>query len=270
MKQKFYRFHSICVPGDDRLSSLKKHEVWFSDPARFNDPFDLRPNIRDLVIDRWCHKPGFTSARRKALASLLADEDAYRGARFIDADLMHCFQAWVSDEEEHESNWDLRLPAAIAARIAQFGVACLTPQWDNRLMWAHYADDGRGFCIEYEVDWTCPMDEVLYVPVQYVSQVPELCLSEAMFTPHQFLHLVLASKHSDWAYEREVRLVWLHGKGKSLAMKEQFVKMTKLIAGYSMPEPLQGHLKQTAQRLGVEPMKLTLSPRGELRDDPIV
>lgn len=269
MAIKLYRFQPVCVPGDDRLSSLKKNEVWFSDPARFNDPFDLRPNIRDLVPDHWCNNEEFTLARRKALASLLSDGNAYQGALFIDSALMGNFQVWASDEADDELDWDHRLRAAIDARIAQFGVVCLTPRLDNLLMWAHYANNGQGFCIEYEVDWGHQTPDIRYVPVQYSSSVPELCFSEAMFTPHQFLQRVMASKHSDWAYEQEVRLVCLNRKGESMALNPSFVRMTKLIAGYAMPEPLQEHLKQTASQLEVEAWRMKTSQWGGMREERI-
>ncbi len=269
MKQKLYRFQPICVPGSDRLSSLKMNEVWFSDPTSFNDPFDLRPNIRDLVPDRWSDNEDFMLARRKALASLLADGNAYQGALFIDPALMDEFQAWISDETNDELDWDCRLRAAIGTRIAQFGVVCLTPRLDNLLMWAHYANNGQGFGIEYEVDWGHQSQDIRYVPVQYSSNVPELCFSEAMFTPHQFLQRVIASKHSDWAYEQEIRLVCLNGKGKSIELPTNFARMTSLIAGYAMPLPLQEHLIQTATKLGVEARRMKTSEWGGMRDERI-
>lgn len=256
MRKKLYRFQPIPAPGDDRLSQIQKDEVWFSDPAGFNDPFDLKPRISNLMLDRWCDAPGFDAAMRRALAALLADPAMYQGALFIDQSLIDEFRAWTAEDAGYEQLWDERLCNAIKKRIAQFGVVCLTPQWDSRLMWAHYASNGQGFCIEYEVDGFRNDHDVRYVPVQYASEIPELCLSEAMFTPHQFLYRVLATKHADWAYEQEVRLVCLTGKAKHVKLDQDFVRMTGLIAGHAMPEPLRVHLKETAARLGVEALKM--------------
>lgn len=250
MPRKLYRYQPV-VPGDDRLSQLQNGEVWFSDPAKFNDPFDLNPLISNLMLDRWCDAPGFDAAMRRALAALLADQAMYQSSLFIDQTVANEFLAWA-DGTEDELDWEGRLCSVLRKRISQFGVACLTPHWDNRLMWAHYADQGQGFCIEYEVDWGCQNQDVRYVPVQYTSEIPELCLSEAMFTPHQFLYRVLATKHSDWAYEQEVRLVCLPGKAQNVKLDPNFVRMTGLIAGHAMPEPLRAHLKETAARLGVK------------------
>ncbi|PTD95829.1 hypothetical protein C8261_12570 [Pseudothauera lacus] len=267
--RKLYRYQPTLTPGDDRLSLLQNGEVWFSDPAKFNDPFDLKPRISNLMLDRWCDAPGFDAAMRRALSELLADPAIYQGALFIDPALANEFREWTADDAGHEKAWDARLQYAIEKRISQFGVVCLTPQWDSRLMWAHYADQGQGFCIEYEVDWTLNNQDVRYVPVQYTSEIPELCLSEAMFTPHQFLYRVLATKHSDWAYEQEVRLVCLTGKAQSVKLNPNFVRMTGLIAGHAMPEPLRAHLKETAARLGVTALGVNTHAHGRFHMEPL-
>lgn len=257
-KNFLYRFQPVSVPGDDRLSSLKNDRFWFSDPARFNDPFDLKPILRDLVPSRWCGSAQFIKSMRLALGEILENSEMYQGALFINSDLFEVFKEWANDHEDFELNWSDRLSNAIQNRIDQFGVACLTPNFDSRLMWAHYANNGQGFCIEYEVDWCKQEENIRYVPVQYSSVVPELCISEAFFTPHQFLQRVMASKHADWAYEQEIRLVCLTDKGKSINLSQDFVRMTKLIAGHAMPEPLRDHLKSTAAQLNVKASEMTI------------
>lgn len=252
LKQILHRFQPVNLPNDDRLSKLEHGQIWFSDPASFNDPFDLKPNIKNLFESRWCSAPEFNTAIRKALSCLLANPDMYQGALFLDPALVSEFQAWVGEGFEYELAWDIRLQNAIQSRISQFGVVCMTPQWDNRLMWAHYANSGQGFCIEYEVDWDKQQTDFRYVPVQYASQVPEMCITEAMFTPHQFLYRVLATKHADWAYEQEVRLVCLTDKGKNVKVDPKFVRIKGLIAGFGMSELMRTHLIKTAERLDAQ------------------
>lgn len=269
MPQKLYRFQPACIPGDDRLSGLRNGEIWFSDPASFNDPFDLNPSIKNLLETRWCGAPEFNEAMRKALSCLLATSDMYESALFLDSALANELQAWAGDDFEYEDDWDTRLISAIKARIAQFGVVCLTSQWDSRLMWAHYANSGQGFCIEYEVDWGKQQPDFRYVPVQYVSEPPQLCITEAMFTPHQFLYRVLATKHADWAYEQEIRLVCLKSNGQSVKVDPHFVRITGLIAGYAMSDPMRSRLKHTAEQLGAQAMTMTTLHAGRLSKHPL-
>jgi len=258
---KLYRFQPLVIPGDDRLSLLQQGQIWVSDSKTFNDPFDLHPRIKNLVPDRWSCGPAFDTDMCRALACLLENPNLYQGALFIDSELAGEFQAWA-DRADDELDWDTRLRNAIEARIAQFGVVCLTPQWDNRLMWAHYASNGQGFCVEYEVEPFNHTQEFQYVPVQYASEMPSLCLTEAMFTPHQFLQRVMATKHADWAYEREIRLVCLNEKAKPVAVADQFVRITGLIAGYSMPTALLEPMKTTAARLGVKAFRINAKVTG--------
>lgn len=269
-KLKLYRFQSATLIDSACLKNIKNGEIWFSDPAKFNDPFDLNPNINNLLQERWSSVPEFITAMRKALSCLLENPDMYQGALFMNSALADETRAWTSEDFAQELDWDTRLISAIKARIAQFGVVCMTPQWDNRLMWAHYANSGQGFCIEYEVDWGKQQPDFRYVPVQYTSNPPQLCITEAMFTPHQFLYRVLSTKHADWAYEQEIRLVCLTSKGQSVEVDPNFVRITKLIAGYAMPEDMRLQLKQTAERLGVEAWKLTIRPSGRLDTDRLV
>jgi hypothetical protein len=81
-------------------------------------------------------------------------------------------------------------------------------------MWAHYAGNGSGYCIEYEIDPRKNSENMRYVPVQYVSELKAFCVTEAIFSPHQFLYRAVSTKHVDWAYEKEVRLVSLEVRGE--------------------------------------------------------
>jgi hypothetical protein len=58
----------------------------------------------------------------------------------------------------------------------------------------------------------------IQLPVTYSSELPSICLSEALFSPHKVLPRLLATKHVDWAYEKEWRLVHFEAKGKVTPM----------------------------------------------------
>jgi hypothetical protein len=119
-------------------------------------------------------------------------------------------------------------------------------------MWAHYADEGRGFCIAYEVAPLQNPSDLHYTPVHYVSLVPTYCLTEALFAPHQFLYRAMATKHVDWAYEKEIRLVSMIGKAYAHEVAPEFLRITGLIAGHAMEQPELDNLKANADRLGVK------------------
>jgi hypothetical protein len=88
------------------------------------------------------------------------------------------------------------------------GVACLSEQPDNLLMWAHYADMHRGFCLEFDATAEPFRNavQVLYsddVPV--VNPVP--LLDPVNRPPKDYTSAALLTKSSHWSHEREWRLV---------------------------------------------------------------
>ena len=77
----------------------------------------------------------------------------------------------------------------------------------NKLMWSHYSDSHKGFCVKYRVKKTAfkqfdDSNEVFtrLVPVKYSSG--EISISEKLNTDTSF-----AMKNSDWESESEVRFV---------------------------------------------------------------
>jgi hypothetical protein len=77
------------------------------------------------------------------------------------------------------------------------GILCFSEVWQNPLMWSHYADRHRGFCLEFEV----PADGA--GPVTYVSE--RLPYPNAV--TGKFLHELARTKFEHWNYERERRVL---------------------------------------------------------------
>jgi hypothetical protein len=259
IKVKRYRFQP---PLCERLEKLAKGSLWFSDPKTFNDPMDMRLDVKDLTAARWSKAEAFRTAIKQALQCLLNEKKEFGRALLFDKELIDSLHEYANPSNVNEDDW--LVPNALQKRIDQFGVACLMRTYDSRLMWAHYAESGKGFCIEYEINPWQHTEDVRYIPVQYVSDLSPLCITEAMFSPHQFLLRAIGTKHVDWAYEREVRLVALNQKGVAVAVNENFVKLTALIGGYTMSPCLEMYLKETGKRLDVPVYKAEFSSPGEI------
>jgi hypothetical protein len=265
---KLYRFQPIVVPGDDRLEKLVHGNVRMSDPKTFNDPMDMQMVIKDLT-ERWSERPEHKENIKKALVNLIGSGVEFGRHRLFDGEVIEVFKLWCVGTLPPGDSEENQLIRAVKNALDKFGVCCLTPILESVLMWAHYADDGKGFCIEYWVDWGHIPNDFLYLPVQYLSHLQDLCITEAMFTPHQFLNRALASKHSDWAYEREIRIVYCKGKSLSAPIPDNFMKIAGLIAGLNMPVPLQAHLKETGRILGVPVYRMVKKCGYELCKEPM-
>ena len=92
-----------------------------------------------------------------------------------------------------------------------FLVGCLCTSFKNRLMWAHYADKHKGFCIEYDFSGT--EKEILSnfpLPVVYSEKSPLVpwndILEESIESIKEKIILGLLTKDEIWEYENEWRI----------------------------------------------------------------
>lgn len=81
----------------------------------------------------------------------------------------------------------------------------------NELLWAHYANSHRGFCIEYDLDvlmngQSTNFDIRNQINVTYENERPEVFETDNVFDVQR---KVFGTKSLAWAYENEVRLVFL-------------------------------------------------------------
>ena len=95
---------------------------------------------------------------------------------------------------------------------ALFLIGCLATDPKNRLMWSHYADCHKGFCIEY--DFNSLKDEVLPFPIVYSENRPLIPWKAAIdHTPESIkeatadLTLGILTKDQAWEYENEWRVL---------------------------------------------------------------
>ena len=80
----------------------------------------------------------------------------------------------------------------------------------NELLWAHYANSHKGFCIEYDLDKlsnniSCDFDITNVINVTYKSNRPKVFNNEDVFLTQQ---KVFGTKSMVWEYENEVRLIF--------------------------------------------------------------
>ncbi|MGH7815031.1 MAG: DUF2971 domain-containing protein [Candidatus Binataceae bacterium] len=88
------------------------------------------------------------------------------------------------------------------------GILSFSTKPDNLLMWSHYANSHKGFCLEFDTQYE-PFDKAW--PVAYSLRRPKYELSTDSLKNAQ--HLVL-TKSLDWAYEDEWRVVLPKGGEK--------------------------------------------------------
>lgn len=96
-------------------------------------------------------------------------------------------------------------------RIRSFCNGNTTRALKNILMWSHYADNHRGYCIKYKLskyfikqDENDSFEHMFLKPIIYRKDEDKVDISE-MTTINT--DLAFATKHESWGYENEVRLI---------------------------------------------------------------
>jgi hypothetical protein len=83
------------------------------------------------------------------------------------------------------------------------GVTCFSTHWDNKLMWAHYAEKHTGFCLEFAT--SSDLFDVAY-PVSYQNKIPVVSPLAILKDRADPLWSIVTTKGKYWQYEEEWRI----------------------------------------------------------------
>lgn len=177
----------------DALSNFTSRQIWFSRPARFNDPFDCA-----IRVDRG---PIADSDYQR-----LYDQFRHESGDPIgfDSDYLPSASRNLQFREHVQSGLDAAFENRKHVMLNERGVCCFSDHNDDILMWSHYADCHKGFCLGFKTDAE-PFSRAWRV--EYQSDIPavnptSLILDEV----DDAFHAMIVTKFKCWSYEQEWRL----------------------------------------------------------------
>lgn len=203
---KLYRYRAS---NDHTFSEIAESYIWLSKPPDLNDPFDCQLDVNHII-----QQQDF----KRTLEECGLDSDIVSEIVLGD---------YASDKYQTH---------VIRKTFDAVGIACFSIAPHNLPMWAHYAENHSGLCIEYEF----PEDTIrnFFTPVVYTDTFPNNMM------PHfpdsfdltkeweDFINVMLLTKSKEWENEKEWRLL-LPDRGNSrLEIAQEFV--TSIIVGYKM------------------------------------
>ena len=170
---------------------MKNGTVYCSSPRNFNDPWDCRPFFNTDLL---------TNEKEQGKHVEWAVEICRRHTRMSDQDIENMKRELQNPSvlERYMREQTLAVQEEVLNR---YRVYCLSPDVNNILMWAHYADSHRGICLEFNVksDTICGALEV-----QYRDEFP----MTTQYSKDEADNLLpLLAKASAWTYEHEYRLI---------------------------------------------------------------
>ena len=85
-------------------------------------------------------------------------------------------------------------------------VVCLSEVYNSMLMWSHYAQNHKGFCIEYEFDESNTFYKHLH-PIIYTKERYTTSKRDMSNTNGKWIYKTICRKSDVWSYEKEWRIV---------------------------------------------------------------
>ncbi|RKR82917.1 hypothetical protein BDD43_3110 [Mucilaginibacter gracilis] len=185
LPEKMYKYTKVDQNFYDLLINPK---LWFSNPKDFNDPFDNNIRLQEDLNE-------------KELRLLAQGKDFIEKSKFDEETLVAYFK-----KNPHKLN-DIYEP--LKQLISNVGICCFSENYDNLLLWAHYANCHKGVSLEFDVktmqEWFKEIKRV-----NYQESMPDINILEVY--KEEILSSLPFYKSNHWSYEREIR-IWIKNSG---------------------------------------------------------
>jgi hypothetical protein len=222
----FYRYQSA-----EHLERLKpiilQHLLYLPSVAQLNDPTDCRPKIRPMSEEE--------------MVTFLRN-DYIRRNPVIALDLLQRHEAGIRRSIRiHGLEWFQReLSKILNSQMEQFRVYSLSKRFDNLSLWAKYAADHSGYCLEFANEGPLFEHVMEVVYGEYAPFDVNNSDKSAEF---------LVYKRPEWSNEEELRLIRARGSGPQVKIDPRW--LTRIILGRNMSPDRELQIRQwTKQRDG--------------------
>ncbi|HYF66628.1 MAG TPA: DUF2971 domain-containing protein [Ohtaekwangia sp.] len=215
-----YKYRDWSNPFQKRL--LTDVEIYLSAPNQFNDPFDaaipFRYDENDLTPENIflkyleVGKREYPKHNETQLHELAFDYQR-RNLLFDEHHL-----------EEQNSIMQREFNK-------QYGILSLCDNKNNFLMWSHYSNSHKGFCVGFDSEKLFEQTTGQIGPVIYQDEFPKFGLFEDLI--HQSIKATY-TKSSIWAYEKEWRIMKAKISNRIVKLQNETIK--EIILGNKMAQ----------------------------------
>jgi len=206
-----FRFRECNIKN---IKSIKNNRLWFSNPNDFNDPYDSYISFnfkKEFSKNSESYKPVLESIQQaKLFTNDELDEIFIAGHKYdklqeiiyknYNKEIQQKINLYITEIEENFYN-------SLSNEKNKYfknklKVCCLSESKKSIKMWSHYADEHKGFCVEYETSRFKNRDNIY--PVVYTNSLIDSSsynIIESGFIP------ALIIKAEEWRDEEEWRII---------------------------------------------------------------
>ncbi len=195
LPEHLYRYGSLDSNHEDRTEHLfLKGELYIPHPSKFNDPFDVRVNFLNH---------GTLSEKEKFIEKIHTYQDISITPNYISRRANSLFKG------KSENEITKTIQELMQEVVEDTGILSLSENSRSLLMWAHYSDGHRGFCMEFDPVTIFPEGQYENPPLPVRVEYKLDYLNVNIFTglPEQLYSFLFLTKSRDWEYEREWRVI---------------------------------------------------------------
>lgn len=184
--------------AESAIRNLIEESLFFNSPLNFNDERDCNPKLLHIP-DEYLVKKSQEVIRKMY------------GNNFSDKQIDKILKQSSVRHDVFPAARKLAIDHAIGSVI----MTCFTLENTNELMWAHYANKGKGICIEYDTRKllvflaTLPVKPV-FLKVKYEDDIQPVRLEINDVVGSMITWLL--TKSAKYSYEDEIRFVFLDKK----------------------------------------------------------
>jgi hypothetical protein len=211
----FYKYSSLPTPEHvERLRVIiQEHELYLPSLDQLNDPADGRPRLARLSEEQ--------------MSSFLYTKLVQRSPQLSPAELASERAIIFYSVKLHGTEaLHLMLTESLHSELEGYRVYSMSKRYDNLNLWAKYAGDHCGYCLEFVHKGPLfdTARDVMY----------EDSLKMDVNNPDHTNGFWFFCKRPEWSNEEEVRLVLPRGKGSKVKIDPRWLK--RLILGKSVSE----------------------------------
>jgi hypothetical protein len=172
---------------------FRHNELYFRNPKTFNDPFDCNPMLTS--------KRDFNEEDYVKFACQECPDNERQSCE-VQAGKIYP----TIDKNQKIKEFNEIIKKDLERSINEIRVLCLSENYNDILMWSHYADGHRGFVLQFDTNALLNNfkpdrpEQVIYPPKRSYPSLKE-------YNENNFTHMLLIAKSSQWTYEHEWRIL---------------------------------------------------------------
>ena len=196
-----YKYRAM---NERNILALLEKQLWFSLGANFNDPFDCSLNV---PLNFMTGSSMLEFVKSQTSASFFLEKGFVNEQQINDIVIKQLNEAQKLMEEgnvaDHPMSPILNL---VMASLHRSFVCCFSKNATNHLLWSHYADSHKGFCVRYNTEVLLrDVQPSTYGDVVYSDEA--LDLFSVLNSNINIANDIIFRKSKCWSYEDEVRCI---------------------------------------------------------------